>query len=153
MTHTHEDRIAERDSSMCTAYGCPLLGTMTGSTSGANDWACPYHVNKPATQLQDITRIINRHRWLAEAITMVRGMVPSNPNRAKIIERLWNDFNVHDRAELYWDRVENVRQWTNRLEKALDELVAPELQQGEVPRIGQPAETWGSAGAALPLWA
>lgn len=153
MTHTHEDRVADRDPSMCAAYGCPLLGTFTGSTSGANDWCCAFHANKQGGQLQQITMVINRHRWLAEAITMVRGMVPSNPNRAKILERLWNDFNVHDRAELYWDRVENVRQWTNRLEKALDELVAPELQQGEVPRISQPAETWGSAGAALPLWA
>jgi len=153
MTQTHDDRVAERDPCLCTAYGCPLLGTMTGSTSGANDWACSFHANKSATQLQEITRVINQHRWLAEAITLVRSMVPGNPNRAAVLSRLWNDFNQHDRPELYWNRVETVRQWTNRLDKALDELVAPELQKGDAPRMGQPEETWSSAGAQLPNWA
>jgi hypothetical protein len=153
VTHTHEDRIAERDPCLCVAYGCPLLGVMTGSTSGANDWACTFHANKPATQLQDITRIINRHRWLAEAITSVRSMVPGNPNRAKLLERIWNDCNVNDRPELYWNRIETVRQWTNRLDKALDDLVAPELQPVAIPQQGLPTDTWQNAGASIPLWA
>lgn len=152
MTHTHEDRVAERDPCMCIAYGCPLMGVMTGSTSGANDWACHFHANKPATQMQDVTRIINRYRWLAEAVTSVRGMVPGRTDRAKTMQRIWNDFNVHNQPELYWDRVETVRQWVNRLDKALDGLVSPELQPVAVPTLAKPGETWENAGAALPLW-
>jgi len=153
MTHTHEDRVAQRSPDLCAAYGCPLLGTFTGSTSGANDWCCSFHANRQGGQLQEVTMIINRHRWLAEAITDVRSMVPGNPNRTKLIERIWNDFNVHDRPELFWNQVETVRGWTNRLEKALDDLVAPELVARPVPTITQPADTWATAGANLPLWA
>ncbi len=152
MTHTHEDRVAERDPCLCAAYGCPLMGTFSSSTSGGNDWCCAFHANKGG-QLQQITMVINQFRWLAEAITMVRGMVPGNPHRAKLLERIWHDFNVHDRPELYWNRVETVRQWVNRLDKALDDLVAPQLQKSEPPTLGQPAETWTSAGASLPNWA
>lgn len=153
MTHTHEDRIAERDPCLCAAYGCPLMGVITGSTSGANDWCCAFHANRQGAQLQEITMIINRYRWLAEAITLVRGMVPGRTARAAILSRLWDDFNRHDRPELYWNRVETVRQWVNRLDKALDDLVAPELQKAPPPTMGQPAETWSAAGANLPNWA
>lgn len=153
MSHGHEDRIAERGPDMCSAYGCPLMGVITGSTSGANDWCCAFHANKGGAQQHHVTMVLNQHRWLAEAITQVRGMVPGNPNRAAALERIWNDVNVHDRPELYWNRVETVRQWVSRLEKALDELVTPHLQQAEPAQRGMPADTWSSAGAALPNWA
>lgn len=153
MTHTHEDRVAERDPCLCAAYGCPLMGVMTGSTSGANDWCCHFHANRGGGQLQEVTMVINRFRWLAQAVTNVRGMVPGRPDRAKVLERIWSDFSANNRPDLYWNRVETVRQWTNRLDKALDDLVSPLLQPSAPPQAAIPGDTWQNAGASLPLWA
>jgi hypothetical protein len=153
MTHTHEDRVAERPAHMCSAYGCPLMGTMTASTSGADDWACSLHANKGAGQMQAVTVAINRHRWLATAITDVRSFVPGRAGKAELLERIRHDFTANKRMDLYWaGGTETVRQWVNRLEPELDRIVLAEL---ELPPKQEtlPTDTWQSAGKAMPLWA
>lgn len=152
MTHTHADRVAERDPCMCVAYGCPLMGTMTGSTSGANDWSCTFHANKPATQRDEVTLVLNRHRWLANAITDIRGMVPGRAGKGELLQRIGHDFAKAGRNDLYWNGIETVRQWVNRLEAEFDKLVMAELNVAPAPREQQP-DTWQTAGAHMPLWA
>jgi len=150
--NTHENRVAERDPMLCTAYGCPLMGVMTGSTSGSDSWSCALHANKPASELQPITAAINRYRWLAEAITNIRGLVPGRPDKGKVLERIQHDFEANGRPDLFWNGAETVRQWVNRLEPEFDKLVLAEIT---LPPNQQTikTDTWGQAGNRLPQWA
>lgn len=153
MTHTHDDRVAERPAHLCAAYGCPLMGTFTGSTSGSDAWHCSLHANKPATQLQAVTVAINRYRWLANAITDIRSMVPGRAGTGALLERIRHDFTAQHRLDLYWTGgTETVRQWVNRLEPEFDRLVLAEL---ELPATQEalPTDTWQTAGASIPAWA
>lgn len=152
MTHTHADRVAERDPCMCTAYGCPLMGTMTGSTSGANDWSCSYHVNKGGAQRDEATLVLNRYRWLAAAITDIRSMVPGRAGKAELLQRIGHDFGKAGRNELYWNGRETVRQWVNRLEAEFDKLVYAELEASPAVKPEQ-SDSWQNAGAHIPQWA
>ncbi|WBS00237.1 hypothetical protein OU994_18115 [Pseudoduganella sp. SL102] len=153
MTHTHADRVAERDPCMCIAYGCPLLGVITASTSGANDWACFFHAGRSGAQLQHITMIVNRYRWLADSITIARGMVPGRADRRMILDKIRADLTQHKRPDLFWNGAETVRQWVNRLDKALGELVSPHMDGIEAPQASVPRDSWQGVGASLPNWA
>jgi hypothetical protein len=129
------------------------MGTMTSSTSGANDWACALHANKPAGQLQPLTAAIRRFDWLANAITDIRSMVPGRAGTAELLERIRHDFDRQGRPELYWaGKPETVRQWVNRLEPVLEQMVLAEVKLPATERQ-LPTDTWQSAAAHMPHWA
>jgi len=49
---------------MCTAYGCPMLGTISESTRPPHNWFCRFHYNEPSNKWAEITtrvRALDRH--------------------------------------------------------------------------------------------
>lgn len=154
MSHTHDDRVADIQPGMCAGYGCTLVGTMNSATNGGGDWFCWLHAGKDGGHMQLVTRAINQHRWLAETITRIRSLVPTNPRRGEDMQRIAHDLDQHQRPDLRWaGGRETVRQWTARLEQVLDELVVAEI--ATIPKAQAPLATPDSLNAAqyLPQWA
>lgn len=122
MTHTHDDRVAERPHHLCFAYGCPLLGTSSVSTQGTSEWWCFAHFGKDVGQYQGITAELRRLDWLTRAITDVRTR-ERNPDYNAAFQRLEHDFMLAQRKDLLWTSPETDEQWMVRLERELEQLL------------------------------
>lgn len=129
MSHTHADRVAQRPG-MCTAYGCPLPGTMSTSTAGG-EWWCFAHHRQDAGRLQRITAELNRVKWLIQAISDVR-LRDQHQDYNAAFERICHDFTMASRKDLLWTEPETVEQWLIRLERELTSMLAePPAQKQE----------------------
>lgn len=122
MTHTSDDRIAERPGHLCAAYGCPLLGSMSASIQGASEWWCFTHFGKDVGAYQRITAELRRLDWLANAITDVRNR-DVNPNYPAAFQRIEHDLVLAQRSDLLWTSPETDMQWMVRLERELEQLL------------------------------
>lgn len=152
--HAHDDRVADRSPDLCAAYGCPLLGSASSSTTGGSDWWCALHFGKDAGQIQSITSSMNRHRWLSDAITTVRVNARPKHNWTASMERVLHDLQAAGRDDLRWDGRESAPAWVMRLELALMQLVASEVQPVIVTQTGLlDPDTWAKAQVKLPQWA
>lgn len=121
------DRTAERDTCLCTAYGCPLLGARSRSTTGG-DFMCFVHFPLEAAQLQDATVEINRLAWLSRAIREIR-MRSKNPAWRETYQRIDQDISLAQRNDLRVRTSESADQWALRLEQELERLVKATLIQ------------------------
>lgn len=129
MSHTHEDRVADRPPELCAAYGCPLHGTMATSTTGGSEWWCYLHHGREGAQVQQITSSILRHRWLADALTTALEIHPARDRNEERMDWIVKTLAAAKREDLQWaGHPETVRQWTNRLKPALEQLVLADLQ-------------------------
>lgn len=136
MSHNHEDRVAQRDPCMCCAYGCPLLGVMSTSTSGGNEWWCSLHFGKDAGQMQRLTVEMNRREWLSHTITDLRKNYDAESWH--LAYRTANhEFAMHQRTDLQHKRnEESVWRWIARLESELGKLCQDERpQQRQAPLV------------------
>lgn len=116
---------------MCTAYGCPLPGTMSTSTQGTNEWWCFAHHRKDTGRLQRITAELNRVKWLIQAISDVR-LRDQHQDYNAAFERICHDFTMANRKDLLWTEPETVEQWLIRLERELTSMLAePPAQKQE----------------------
>jgi hypothetical protein len=68
----NQDRTAVRPRHLCTAYSCPLLGVMSESTRGGDDWYCFCHFGKEAGAREEITTHLRGMDWLCQAVTNLR---------------------------------------------------------------------------------
>lgn len=84
-----EDRTAERPHYLCAAYSCPLLGVMTESTRGGDDWLCFCHFGIEAGERDPITYELHRMEWLCSAITDLR--THRGAGRRQVHERILHD--------------------------------------------------------------
>jgi hypothetical protein len=156
MTHSHEDRIAERPAGMCAAYGCPLHGSMSDSTTGGDTWWCSLHFGKEADELQRVTRSLNENRWLAEVVTAVLEIHPARGDefRAKTAAWVRQTLTANGREDLQWSgQPETTRQWSNRLKRELERLVAVRFTKPEQKPLNDSRETWTKASNLFPSWA
>jgi hypothetical protein len=152
--HTHDDRVAERPPHLCAAYGCPLLGSSASSTTGTSEWWCSLHFGKDAGLMQQITGSMNRHRWLSDAITIIRVNARPKHNWTAHMSRVLHDLQGAGRDDLRWNGIESAPAWITRLETALMQLVASEVQPVVVTQAGLiDPDTWTKAQAQLPQWA
>lgn len=152
--HTHEDRVAERSPCMCAAYGCPLLGSASSSTTGGTDWWCALHFGKDAGLIQQITSAMNRNRWLSDAITSIRTNARPKHDWRPQMARVQHDLQAAGREDLQWDGAESATKWVARLESALMQIVASEVSPVVVTQTGLlDPDTWSKAQAQLPQWA
>lgn len=87
-----EERTAERPRYLCAVYSCPLVGVMSDSTKGGDDWFCFCHFGIEACDLQAITYELHRMEWLCRAITDLRTY--RGDDLRKVRERI-----LHDLAE------------------------------------------------------
>ncbi len=118
---TNPDRTAERDSCLCEAYGCPLLGTRSTSTSGGG-FMCHVHFGLDAGQLQEATGEINRLSWLANAIRDLRTR-SHNPAWRETYARITHDIALAQRSDLRIKDGEGAGRWMIRLENELGAMV------------------------------
>lgn len=127
MSHTHEDRIADRPPHLCAAYGCPLIGTSTASTSGSSEWWCFAHFGADVGRFQSITTEINRLSWLACAARDVRMHKPGTEASRAAFALIEHELAMHQRKDLLWNRMETRMQWLLRLEASLLAMVQANL--------------------------
>ncbi len=76
----------ERDTTKCSAYGCPCRATVNVGGSG---WACFAHGFAPVDQWQSITSGINSHDWLLGLVAEVRKMDRANQSWRLFAMRFW----------------------------------------------------------------
>lgn len=83
------DRTAERPRHLCHAYSCPLLGVMSESTRGGDEWLCFGHFGKDPSLRDEITSILHGMAWLTKAVTELRTL--RGDDRSKAYERIRHD--------------------------------------------------------------
>ena len=138
---THPDRTAKRPGSMCAAYGCPLLGSMSTSTGGTSAWWCFAHFGKDVGRFQRITADLNRVKWLIAAISDIR-LRDQHQDYHAAFERIQHDFTLAQRKDLLWTSPETAEQWLIRLERELTVMLAdpaPPVQDTLPLAMEQPA--------------
>ncbi|MES2346272.1 MAG: hypothetical protein V4641_01755 [Pseudomonadota bacterium] len=118
---------------MCTAYGCPLLGTLSASTAGG-DWWCFAHHGKDVGRFQRITADLHRLKWLIQAISDVRTR-EQHVDYPAAFQRIEHDFILAQRKDLLWTTPESVEEWLIRLERELTTMLAepPPQKQDALP--------------------
>ena len=116
----------------CYAYGCPMHGAMSTSTTGAKqDWLCWLHFGKDAGQWNEITAEINRVGFLAEAIRILRHNY-GGPGWAPAYREAKNLLIGGQRNDLLIAQSERVLDWMARLEGDLGKIARPAKAQGEM---------------------
>jgi hypothetical protein len=138
MSHTHEDRVADRPGHLCAAYGCPLIGSMSTSTQGST-----------------ITSELNRMNWLAAAARDVRMFDrPGTAESKAAFALIEHELTQHQRPDLLWNRVERRYQWLERLEAALRteliEVIKP-IPRQETIITEQSARSFERVGFDMPM--
>lgn len=113
----------------CHAYGCPMLGTMSTSTTGPKaDWLCWIHFGADAGQWQQITAELNRVIWLVEAIGILR-----HANRGERWVQAVNAARKRliggQRSDLLPAKGDTAVAWISRLETEL-KAIAKQTQPG-----------------------
>lgn len=163
MTHTHEDRIADRPAHLCAAYGCPLIGSMCSSTSGSTEWWCFAHFGATAGRFQMITNEMRRLQWLSMAVHDVRFHdKPGTQASRAAFATIERELTAHGRPDLLWQRPDAERplgekrwRWLERLEAALKTELASVLDasndQAALPIAGGTVGTFEKVGFDMPV--
>ena len=154
MSHSHEDRVAEHDPRQCSAYGCPMPGTMTGSTSGTSEWQCWLHFGRNIGSWQRISAELNRMQWLGATIVTLRrdygGKIATWTETYRLAVQ---SIRAGQRSDLLMVPAdESVLQWIARLEAALSKACAEEDRgPRQKPLVTeQPADTFARVGFEVP---
>lgn len=162
MTHTHEDRIADRPAHLCAAYGCPLIGSMCSSTSGSTEWWCFAHFGATAGRFQMITNEMRRLQWLSMAVHDVRFHdKPGTQASRAAFATIERELTAHGRPDLLWIRPNEEQplgekrwRWLERLEAALKTELADVLNasndQAALPIAGGSVGTFEKVGFDMP---
>lgn len=155
MTHSHEDRVAERLPHQCAAYGCPLVGTSSSSTQGSDEWWCFAHFGLDYGQVQAATSELHRVAWLTAAVRDVRDVrrvAPGTAESRAAFALIANELTLHGRKDLLHNPPESRRQWLGRLETALLSIVHEVVQPAKQAPLGtdQKAHTFGKVEFDMP---
>lgn len=108
----------------CAAHGCPMLGTMATSTTGATEWWCYMHFGKDVGSIQALTVEINRREWLAKIVTDIR-MTYGTEKWGDTFRVAQHELSMHQRNDLHFGKAEKetaVWKWLRRLENELEAM-------------------------------
>lgn len=120
MSHSHEDRVAQHDPRQCAAYGCPMPGSMSASTTGTSEWHCWLHFGASPGRWQRITADLNRVQWLAHAIVKLRRDHGGKREQwAETYRDATQAMRANQRGDLVRTKDETLPQWFARLDGAL----------------------------------
>jgi hypothetical protein len=138
-----------RKGCMCAAYGCPLVGTMTPSTTGSQDWLCWLHFGRDATHWQAITVELNRVRFIADALTSLRSVYGTKhwPDAVRAARQALRE---NQRNDLTPAKDEPARMWMGRIDHELQTIMQKAGQQQELPVVPDHAPDWTSVDAMVP---
>lgn len=109
----------------CSAHGCPMLGTMTRSTTGSKEWYCGIHFGAPAARWGEITHELLRLKWLVDITRALR---------AGHIGDAHKQMAMNQSSHLKRGDHETLAQWLIRLEKTLHEACQEPAQQELAPQ-------------------
>lgn len=155
MSSDLQDRTANRPAHLCSAYGCPLIGSMSTSTGGSDEWWCFAHFRLDYGDVQTATREVNRLSWLAAACRDCRdiaGLKPKSPEWHAAYALAENELTLNGRRDLLPTEGESRRQWLGRLEAALLEIVRESVKPPPLlpVGVGQNTTTFGKVGFDMP---
>lgn len=154
MSHTHEDRIADRPPHLCAAYGCLLIGTSTASTTGSSEWYCFAHFGAEVGRYQAITRELNALSWLSAAARDIRFHDKPSADSKAAFALIEHEFALNERKDLLWNRVETRKQWLERIEgeirTRLHEVMQPAQQQALAIDKSQSTGNFAKVGFDMP---
>ena len=113
----------------CSAYGCPMNGTMSDGFGTKKKWWCWLHYGRDVSRFQAITAEINRLSWLALAIRDIRSYSGSK-DWPKVYMRIKKDIGLAQRNDLQFlgNSVESKNKWLRRLEEELKSMMQPVLK-------------------------
>lgn len=117
MSHTHADRVPSRPG-MCTAWGCPMHGSISTSTAGSSKWLCWLHFGQDVGRWQRITSDLNRLAWLVNAIAALR-RDHGGVNWDEAYAAADRAMREHQRSDLWHVEGEKLQAWFGRLDAAL----------------------------------
>jgi hypothetical protein len=154
MSHDHEDRVAQQDPCKCSAYGCPMPGSMSRSTQGTSEWNCWLHIDASMGNWQRISAELNRMGWLVHAITSMRR---DYRGKREVWAETFTDalqvMRAAQRGDLVNTKDETMSAWFGRLDSALrhacfgEDHVQPQL----VDQLAQqPAGSFQKVGFEMP---
>lgn len=134
---------------MCAAYGCPLVGTMTASTTGSQDWLCWLHFGRDAVHWQAITIELGRVRFIADALTHLRAAYGTKhwPDAVRHARQALRE---HQRNDLTAAKDESARSWMGRIDRELQTIMLKAGEQRELPNVPETAPDWTSVDAEVP---
>lgn len=134
MAHTKQDRVAERDTELCAAYGCPMLGVMSRSTNGGG-FMCGVHFDFPE-HLQEATVEINRNVFIAYAIRDIRKR-SQDKDWANTFRQLQTELAQNNRSDLCYKKNEDVQAWQIRLENEIYQIVKSVVKPNQQPQLNK----------------
>ncbi len=135
MTHTHEDRVAQQDPRQCCAYGCPMPGSMSASTTGTSEWQCWLHFGASPGKWQRISADLNRVSWLVTSITTMRRDYGGKREKwAETYRDAVQAIRANQRTDLLRAKDETLPLWFARLDSALRACCGIEDEPAGAPR-------------------
>lgn len=157
MNQSHDDRIAERPINLCAAYGCPLFGVASTSTSGATgDWWCCCHFGQEVGRIQRITAELSRQPLLVRAVNAIRGAFGKpKPEWQQIARMVVQELTVDQRADLCPLAGESGRAWMVRIENELLAICRPVMQAAVQTSLvpHEDSSSWGKVAFTIPEFA
>lgn len=121
--------MSETHSIYCASTGCPMLGSMSSSTTSGGDYYCFLHFGCKPGGAHAITNELQRLSWLVKITQAVRA---ANANNWDRIETAMNkEIRLNQSSHLLRGDHESLPKWLARLEDTLRAACAqqPETQQ------------------------
>ncbi|SNT33634.1 hypothetical protein SAMN06265795_12636 [Noviherbaspirillum humi] len=144
------DMINGRASCDCAAHGCPMLGSLTSSTTGTSEWLCWFHFGKEPVQWQSITAQLREVGWLVDALRNIR-MNYGTENWGPVYLGIKQELLRNGREDLTCKELETVRMWSGRIEKAIaDHVQVRPAQQKPLQGVEVKSGTWSKVQYSLP---
>jgi len=118
----------------CSAHGCPMIGSMSRSTVGTDEYLCNIHFFAASSQWQKITYRLNINKFLVEAINLIRAR-----RDYREIQRLLID---NDRRDLLREKDESAQKWLYRLDSVLSAMVTERDAPADTQMQLEASDTW-----------
>lgn len=127
-----EDEQQAHDNGLCGAFGCPMPGTHTNSTSGSDKWFCLMHLRAAPHNWSHVTERIRHHSNLTNLILDIR----RHQNGKEIDYKGWAAVLKNAGLEDYLPNdIERARKaermWLERLQKTQFDLVMFGMEEPE----------------------
>lgn len=117
----------------CSAFGCPLAGSLSQSKDGKGHWYCFIHFGMKAEANDAVTARINANVWIAQLWTRVRQIDHSDwqkniPLAAAYCEK-------KGRADLAPSDGESSAAYVSRLRNAMSAIAKPRNEKAEAQQL------------------
>lgn len=133
--------VNEESHGMCRIPGCPLAGTVSGSTGGSSDWYCFIHYGRNAGQLRAIGERLDPFKWLAGVTIEIRAGMGSK-EWPEVYRRLKQEILRRQRPDLLNAKGESAYRWVVRLENHLHDQCTQDIRREPPKEKPGKKDTW-----------